>query len=48
MEIYKNTHAVFHIEGSISKEKGKDVILQPLSGTTIVISPTAKHYLWEY
>ena len=37
MEIYKNTHAVFHMEGALSEEEGKDIVLQPLSGTTVRI-----------
>ena len=37
MEIYKNIHAVFHMEGTLSEEEGKDIVLQPLSGTTVRI-----------
>lgn len=38
MDIYKNTHAVFHMEGTVSEKEGKDIILQPLSGSTVMIS----------
>jgi len=42
IKIDKNTHAVFHMEGTISEEEGKDVILQPLSGTTVMISASSQ------
>ena len=38
MEIRKNTHAVFHMKGSVSEEEGKDAVLQPLSETTVMVS----------
>ena len=38
MEIRKNNHAVFHMEGAISEEEGKDAVLQPLSETTVMVS----------
>ena len=37
MKIQKSTHAVFHMEGTVSEKIGADAVLQPLAGTSIMI-----------